>query len=139
MSVITALPFLRGEERKWFDAAREQRLLYQQCADCGAIPSYPRAICPACWSPTLDEKSSRGRGTVYSFTVQYRPGAPAFAEDVPYTLVLVDLEEGFRMLADLRGADPETVAIGLPVEIFFDQIDAETVLPRFRPSIGTEA
>ena len=94
MTTAKPAPFPRGEEQGWFDAAREGRLLYQQCADCGAVHAYPRAVCPSCWSSAPVDKASFGRGVVYSFTTQYRPGGPGFAGDVPYTLVLVDLEEG---------------------------------------------
>jgi len=126
--------FPRGEEQAWFDAASEGRLAYQQCADCGAVPTYPRAVCPSCWSSALVNKTSLGRGIVYSFTTQYRPGGAEFADDIPYTLVLVDLEEGFRALGDLRACRPESVIVGLPVEVFFDAASPGPVLARFRPA-----
>jgi uncharacterized OB-fold protein len=128
------VPFPRGEEQGWFDAARDGRLLYQQCADCGAVPSYPRAACPSCWSSALAEKTSAGRGVVHSFTTQHRPGGRGFAADVPYTLVLVDLDEGFRVLADLRDGPQGTVAVGLPVEAIFEEAAPGLALPRFRPA-----
>lgn len=134
MSAAKPVPFPRGEEQGWFNAARDGRLLYQQCAECGAVPSYPRTVCPSCWSEKLVEKASAGRGIVHSFTTQYRPGAPGFADEVPYTLVLVDLAEGFRVLADLPGARPGAVTVGLPVEVFFAEAAPGLVLPRFRPA-----
>jgi uncharacterized protein len=132
MAITGSAYFPRGEEQAWFDAAREGRLAYQQCADCGAVPAYPRAVCPTCWSSALVNKVSAGRGIVYSFTTQYRPGGAEFADDVPYTLVLVDLEEGFRLLADLRDGRPDSVTVGMPVEAFFDEAGPGLVLPRFR-------
>jgi uncharacterized protein len=134
MPAAKPVPFPRGEEQSWFDAARNGHLLYQQCAVCGGVPSYLRALCPVCWSSALVEKASAGRGVVYSFTIQYRPGGPGFADDVPYTLVLVDLEEGFRVLADLRDCPPQSLAVGLPVKVFFDEAAPDLVLPRFRPA-----
>ena len=53
---------------------------------------------------------------------------------MPYTLVLVDLDEGFRVLADLPGADPESVAVGQRVEAWFDDIDERLTVLRFRPA-----
>lgn len=110
--------------------------MYQRCGDCGAVPSYPRAICPTCWSSNLQEETSAGQGTVYSFTVQHRAGASGFESDVPYTLVLVDLDEGFRVLADLHCA-VDSVGVGLEVQVYFD--DAVPALPRFRPTSEVEA
>jgi hypothetical protein len=134
MPASKPVPVPRGEEQRWFDAAREGRLTYQQCSDCGGVPSYPRALCPFCWSGALVEKASAGHGVVHSHTTQYRPGAPGFADDVPYTLVLVDLEEGFRVLADLRDCPAGSLGVGLPVDVLFDEADSGLVLPRFRPA-----
>ena len=75
--------------------------------------------------------TSAGRGTIYSFTTQYRPGAPGFADDVPYTLVLIDLDEGFRVLADLRDCPEGSLAIGLRVRAIFDEVTADLTVPRF--------
>ena len=133
MGQAKPLPILRGEEQHWFDAARKGRLIYQKCADCGMIPSYPRGLCSSCWSSAIEEKDSAGNGVVYSFTVQYKPGAPEFADRVPYIVALIDLDEGVRMLSDLRGCDIDTVTVGLQVEAFFDDSDDPFPLPHFRP------
>ncbi|MEV8514265.1 OB-fold domain-containing protein [Dactylosporangium sp. NPDC051484] len=130
MSSGKPVPVARGEEATWFAAAREGRLAYQRCGDCGDVPSYPRAICPTCWSSKLHEEQSVGHGIVYSFTVQYRAGAKGFESEVPYTLVLVDLDEGFRVLADLHDCDVDSVAVGLEVQVYFDDV---ATLPHFRP------
>jgi len=139
MASAKPIPFLRGEERAWFDAARESRLMFQQCESCGAVPNYPRSVCPTCWSPALQERTSAGHGIVYSFTTQYRPGAPGFADEVPYTLALVELDEGFRVLADLRDCPDEDLAVGLPVRAIFDEVSPNFTLPRFVPSNGEAA
>lgn len=77
MTYDKPLPTLRGEERIWFDGAREGRAIYQHCADCGQDVFYTRALCPNCWSEKLEERIASGGGTVYSFTVQRRPGPPS--------------------------------------------------------------
>lgn len=128
----------RGEEQRWLDAALEGRLLYQQCTACGAVPSYLRAVCPTCWSEALVDKVSSGRGEVYSFTTQHRAGAPVFKDDIPYTLVLVDLDEGFRVLADLRECPAAILAVGLRVQLSTEPAGSFQ-LPGFRPSVGSAA
>lgn len=76
---------------------------------------------------------SSGRGRLYSYTTLHRAGHPAFADRVPYVIALVDLEEGFRSLADLRGAGTEP-PIGLAVLVGFDSPVDGLVLPHFRPA-----
>ena len=125
------VPTLRGEERLWFDAAREGRLVHQRCQDCQARIWYPRVLCPTCGSERLDVVDSAGRGAVHSFTVLHRAGHPSRAADVPYAVLLVDLDEGVRVLADLDG-DPGTVAVGTRVEAVFQEVAPDLVLPRFR-------
>ena len=68
---------------------------------------------------------------VYSHTVVHRPPNPAFA--VPYTVVIVELEEGFHMLSNLVDCEPGSVRIGMPVEVCFEKVSEEISLPRFRP------
>lgn len=131
MSYTKPIPTLRGEERLFFDYAKEHVLVYQQCASCEARIFYPRTVCPVCSSTELRIERSAGRGIIYSFTTLYRAGAPAFADDVPYTVVLVDLDEGVRVIGDLVGAGPDAVRIGLPVEVVFDDVTDEFTVPRF--------
>jgi uncharacterized OB-fold protein len=75
-----------------------------------------------------------GRGRIYSYTVIHRPPSPAFEEDVPYTLALVELEEGVRLMSQIVGIEPDDVSVDLPVEVVFDDISPAISLPRFRPS-----
>lgn len=138
MTYDKPLPTLRGEERIWFDGAREGRAIYQHCADCGQDVFYTRALCPNCWSEKLEERIASGGGTVYSFTVQRRPGTPAFADQVPYALVLVDLDEGVRVLADITDCAAEDIRVGMPVRMWFDDVTDEMTLPRFRPASREE-
>jgi len=129
-------PFPRGEERAWFDAVADQRLMFQRCQDCGQVPSYPRAQCPQCWSPNLIEQTSSGRGSIYSFTVQHRPGAAGFEADVPYAVALVDMEEGYRVMAGVTLPHLDDIEIGLAVQVAFDGPAGGTAdLPYFVPAV----
>jgi uncharacterized protein len=84
---------------------------FQRCQGCGEAVFYPRVICPACGSDALVWETSGGRGTVYSTTaVHQRSGEP-------YNVVLVDLDEGFRMMSRVEGIDAEGVAIGQRVTL----------------------
>jgi uncharacterized OB-fold protein len=93
------------------------RLAFQRCAGCGAAVFYPRVLCPVCGSPDLAWETSSGRGTVYATTAVYR------RESAPYNVVLVDLEEGFRMMSRVDGVPAEEVQIGMRVAFRVERDD----------------
>lgn len=127
------VPNPRGEERIFFTEAREGRLSFQVCDDCATRIAYPHVVCPNCLSDRLTRHAAAGTGTVHSFTTLHRAGNPIMASRVPYTVVLVDLAEGVRVLADLvddgNGVEPR---IGMPVEVVFEELSDELSIPRFR-------
>ncbi len=95
-------------------AAGELRL--QRCAACGLAVFYPRAVCPHCFGASLTWFTARGTGQVHSYTVVHRAFGE-FADQAPFTVALVDLDEGVRMMTRIVDAAPGQVAIGLPVEL----------------------
>lgn len=133
MAVARPIPKLRGEEQVYFSEAKAGRLVYQFCMDCGTNIFYPRSVCTSCMSESLEYRPSSGKGVIYSFTTLHLPGHPAFKDEVPYTVVLVTLEEGVRVLADLADCGPDEVHVDMPVEVFFEDVNEEFTVPRFRP------
>jgi uncharacterized OB-fold protein len=85
-------------------------------------------MCPACRSFEFEWVASSGLGTVYSYTVVHHLTHPAFA--VPYTIVLVELDDGARFLAQLRAPDGTAVSIGLRVHLEWED-HPEQPLPVF--------
>lgn len=115
----------------WFDRAREGRLVVQRCSDCGQIRHPPSPTCPACRSLEWEVLESSGRGAIYSFVIVHHPRAPGF--EYPLVVVLVELDEGFRVVAGVAGIAPEDVKIGDRVEAEFFSASPGVTLPRFRP------
>jgi uncharacterized OB-fold protein len=60
--------------------------------------------------------------------------APGFAEDVPYVVAIVELDEGPRLMTNLDNVDPdpEKIKIGSPVEVVYDDVTEDVTLPKFR-------
>ncbi|MBF6236200.1 bifunctional MaoC family dehydratase/OB-fold nucleic acid binding domain-containing protein [Nocardia otitidiscaviarum] len=88
---------------------------------------------PALWkdkSEQTDYVVASGRGTVFSFVVHHAPKVPGRA--LPYVVALVELEEGVRMLGELRGIDPAEVEVGLPVEVGFEALDDDNTVPYWK-------
>ena len=114
----------------WEGCARGE-LLYQRCDGCGTIALRPATICGNCLSRSMSWARSSGRGSLYSWTVVWRPQRPAF--NVPYAPAIVTLEEGFRIMSSIVGCEPEDLAADLPVAVEFHPASDEIALPYFRP------
>lgn len=110
-------------------AAGELRI--QRCGECGMLRHPPGPMCPRCGATRPEYVVASGRGEVHSFVVHHHPPLPG--REVPFVVALVELEEGVRVLGELRGIDPERVGVGLPVMVDFDRVDDELVLPAWRP------
>lgn len=123
-------PAIDPDSAPYWQALNEERLVLKSCLGCGKCHFYPRELCPYCHSDDLSWIEASGRGVIYSFTVCRRPAGPAFATDVPYTVVLVDLAEGPRMMSRIVG-DPAKIAIGMNVKVRFERQSDELVLPFF--------
>ncbi|WP_163527122.1 OB-fold domain-containing protein [Halobacillus ihumii] len=95
------------------------------CINCDQILSIDKYYCPVCFLDRLEEKRLSGRGEIYSFTKIYAAPKP-LADQAPYYVVLVDLEEGLRVTARYNGDHTE---IGEKVEL--ESIDCRTYY--FRP------
>jgi len=118
----------------FWEYVRAHELRLQRCDDCGRYRFIPLELCPACHSVASTWSPVSGRGTVYTFTVVHRAPTPAYQADAPYVIAQVELEEGPRISSTLAGVDPDAVRIGMPVEVVFDDVDAELTLYRFRPA-----
>lgn len=134
MPVPAPVPDL--DSAPFWEGCRRGQLLLQRCLACGAHRYPPRPICPRCRTLGGEWIPASGRGTVYSWVVAYHPPRPEFAAHVPYTIVLVDLEEGVRMVSRLVDTPPEAVAERLPVEVVFEPLTDDIVLPLFRRAEG---
>jgi uncharacterized OB-fold protein len=71
------------------------------------------------------------RGHVHSWTVVHHPFHPGFKDELPYIVAIVDLEDGVRMNAQMRGVTPDEMRIGLPVQVTFERTKEGLTLPAF--------
>ena len=127
------VPTISGETRPFWEACRREELLIQSCRSCGEYQFYPRGICASCWGTELDWVHARGKGTVWAFTVTYQNRAPGFADELPYVLALVELDEGVKMFTNIVHCDPADVTIGMQVEVTFVQASDRIRIPYFKP------
>ena len=87
---------------------------------------------PAVWQDKglpIDYLVASGKGTVFSFVVHHAPKVPG--RTLPFVIALVELEEGVRMLGELRGVDPAAVSIGMPVRATYIDFPAGDTGPEW--------
>ena len=135
MGLVTRPPITpRGEEKLYFEALKRHELVFHRCSECATVLFPLRQVCISCSHENLVLEVSAGNGIVHSFTTQHRASHPFFADSVPYTLLLVDMAEGFRVLANLIEGTEADISVGAPVDAVFDDVDDELTLLRFRPT-----
>jgi hypothetical protein len=130
------LPELEGFAKDFYGFCKEGELHFQRCDDCSAWRHVPRELCAECGSWSWSWARSSGRGAVFTWTVVGRALHPAYADSVPYAPVVVELEEGVRLLSEVVDCAPEALEIGMQVEAIFDPVTPEITLPKFRRRAG---
>ncbi|CAN5736986.1 OB-fold domain-containing protein [soil metagenome] len=108
------MPEPNALSREYWENAAQGRLVLQTCGSCGKIRHYPRLICDNCYSDEVFWTQSTAAGKLHSWTICTHAFHPAFKDDLPYTLVTVDLEEGVRAMG--RWPSEEPLSIGLLVQ-----------------------
>jgi uncharacterized OB-fold protein len=131
------LPDVTPTNEAWFTTGA---LAIQHCDDCGALQHPPEEACHVCGGMAFSVEVLAPHGTIHSYTVVHYPANPALAESVPYTVVLVSLDDAphIRVVGDIDG----DVEIGMPVEAWWDEREADdgTIirLPRWRTITASE-
>ena len=128
------LPRLDGPNRPFWEGARSGRLILQRCLDCGAwrFPAAP--ICPQCRGGRADWQAASGRGTLESFCLFHRPYFDGFADEMPYNVIQVRLEEGVRLFSNLVGVPNDRIAIGMRLRARFEAATDTVSLVKFAPA-----
>ena len=128
------LPRITPDTEPFWNALRERKLILPYCLDCGKPHLPPGPVCPVCFSGRLEWRPVSGRGRVSTWTVVHKAWFPAFAAEVPYNVVQVELDEGPRLTASIAGLPNERLEVELAVEIDFGEVRDGITLPRFRPA-----
>jgi uncharacterized OB-fold protein len=122
------LPLPDRDTAPFWTAQNEHELTFQRCMSCATVRYPVGPLCPQCRSFEFEWAVSSGRGAIYSYTVVRHQTHPAFP--APYTVALVEMEEGPRVIAQLRAPEGTPVAIGAPVHLEWDD-SSEQSLPVF--------
>ncbi len=127
------LPVINEETRPFWEYCRKHELRMQKCRQCGHI-RYPISnVCPECSSLEAEWALLSGKGSVYSFTIYRVAYDPAFKDDIPYVVAIIQLPEGLRMESNIIGCRVEDVRVEMPVAVSFEDVTDRVTLPKFRP------
>lgn len=123
-------PQAAWENLGFWEGVQRHELVFQRCKDCGMWVHPPRPTCPRCRSLETEWAPSSGKGTIHSCVTYRETPHPAFS--APYSVILVEMEEGVRLVSNMIDTEPGEIAIGTPVEVVFEDIAEDLTLPKFR-------
>jgi uncharacterized OB-fold protein len=119
----------------YWEAAARHELVLARCAHCGRFSMPPGIVCPGCSStdPRFTFEPARGTGTVRSWTVIRDSFLPGFADDVPYVLVDVELDDqaDLRMIGRLLDGPDAPLRLGARVRVVFEDRAPGVAIPAF--------
>ena len=125
-------PRIGPDNAPFWQGCREHRLLLPTCRACGKAHLPPGPVCPFCFADELAWQEACGRGRISTFTRVHKAWFPAFADETPYNVVQVELDEGPRLTSHVVGADARQIAIDQAVEAVFTDVDDDLSLHGFR-------
>jgi uncharacterized OB-fold protein len=124
--------------REYFESWAQQRLVVQRCVDCGHWQHYPRALCERCGG-TPEFQEQEAVGAVYTYTIIRQMGVEPFRSEAPYPVVMVELENGVKIMGTLTDCEIEDVRIGMLVEGYALVLGDGIGIPYWRPRAGSQA
>ena len=124
-------PVVNRDTQFFWDGTLQGELRIQRCEDCGVLRHPPGPMCPHCRSTKRGWMTASGRGAVYSYVVHRAPPVPG--KTLPLLIAVVELEDGVRMVGELRGVDTAAVEIGMPVEVAFERVDDGLAIAYWQP------
>lgn len=135
MTMQLPAPVPTVDSAPFWEALREHVLRIPFCRACGRFSFPPMAGCPECGAGEgdIEMRPVAGTGRVHSWFVAHHAFHPAFAEDVPYAVLDVVLDEGPRINGRFVGAPPERLEAGMAVRAVFEDVGDFTRLA-FRPA-----
>ncbi|SDL97202.1 hypothetical protein SAMN05421874_13419 [Nonomuraea maritima] len=124
------------ETQPFWDGTAAGELRIQRCRACERHYFYPRPNCPRCGGDQVEWVRASGRATLYSYVINHRP-APGFADEAPYAIAVVELEEGVRMMTNIVGVEnvPDKLPLDMELRVVFEQ-RGDVHVPLFEPAGG---
>lgn len=131
-AVLPPLPVLTEETRPFWESCKENVMKMQRCSHCSKFRFPPSVICPFCSSMDYSWQPVSGEGNLFSYVTFHRLYHKAFTSLLPYVVVLVELNEGPRMISRLSNSGAyESLNCGSKVRVCFEKLNEDLTLPLF--------
>jgi uncharacterized OB-fold protein len=126
------LPDISDRNRPFWEGCKNGELKMQKCTECGHIRYPIGPVCTKCLSGDFEWANLSGKGTIFNYIIVHQKYNAAFADDLPYNVIMVQLDEGTRMFSNLVGVENNEIKIGMKVEATFEKATDEIYIPKFR-------
>ena len=132
-AVPKPIPEADDISRPFFEAGMREEFVLMKCSNCGAfrLPLYH--ACPTCLSSESTWEPASGNGIVRTFGIMHQRYHAGFEPELPYNIVVIELEEGPRFTSNLIDVANEDISVGMPVKVAWEQHD-DVAIPKFRPA-----
>jgi len=127
------IPTPTPETQHYWDGTKQGELRIQNCNSCSENYFPPRPFCPKCGSRDVKVVKASGKGKLYSYIINHLP-SPGYTP--PFTVAIVELDEGVRLMTNLLEVepDPAKIELDMPLEVTFEKLTDEISLPQFKPA-----
>lgn len=133
MAYIKPLPEPDQWSRPFWDACREHRLIAQRCDVSGVTWFPPGPVSPVTRDRSWSWVDLSGRGRIASFVIIHQKYFTGFADEIPYAVIEVELDDGPVLISNIVGLGKRTLEVGMRVQVVFEKANDEFVIPRFAP------
>ena len=110
--------------RYWREVPQRYRFEAKKCKKCGFIAFPPRLICPECGNRSFEEHILKDTGKILTFTTIH-VGPTEFADEVPYSVAIIELDDGTKITTQITDASPDRIKIGGKVRLEFRKIQED--------------
>ena len=132
-SIALPEPDMGEQGRPFWDALKQGALTFQRCNACGHAWLPARSECPRCLGDAWRREPARGDATLVSWVVYHQSYHPAFQQRLPYTVAVVQLAEGPRLISNIVGVAAAQLRIDQPLRLVIED-DGGLAVPRFTPA-----
>lgn len=126
------LPVIDKWNKPFWDACNEDRLTAQRCAKTGRFWFPPAPVSPYSGTSNWTWEALSGQGIILSWVVMHQKYFKGFAEELPYNIVQIELDEGPVLISNLVGVENDNIARGARVSVVFEKATEGLHLPKFR-------
>lgn len=139
MPYTKPLPVVDQWSQPFWDSCKQHKLIAQRCDASGTVWFPPSPVSPVTRDTKWSWTELSGYGRVTSWVMMHQRYFPGFANDLPYNIVQVQLDEGPTFIANMVDLKDRNIKVGMRVKVVFDDVTDEFSLPKFEHVGGDQS